>query len=226
MKKKNVTIALLAFLLFTGVSNLFAQDPTTPTAKKPFGEWLTKTPWIVGFGVDIVDDNGTPGSIFHDLKTYEYYPAKFTAEKVLVKGFSAQFAFASTSVNPHNYLMMDFSGKYSFLYKKTEKKILDPYAIAGLGYTYRDRSPLSSNTSEESNNSVTFNLGLGTNVWLYPNMGLNFQGLAKFTKDKYLQASVGLVFRIGGTKAPECTVIPKTKEAEDALQHLRGIINK
>jgi len=50
--------------------------------------------------------------------------------------------------------------------------------------------------------------------------------VAKFTKDKYLQASIGLVFKIGSCKTPDCTVAPKSKEAEDALQHLRGIINK
>lgn len=223
MKKKNVTIALIAFLLFTGVTNLFAQT-TTPTEKKPFGEWLTKTPWIVSFGADIVDDNNDPGSIFHNLKTYQYYPAKFTAEKVLVKGWSAQFAFGSTSLNRHNFLMVDANAKYSFLYKKASK--FDPFAIIGLGYTYRDHSVLGVNSSEDKNNSFTFHTGLGANLWLYPNMGLTAQGLAKFTKDKFLQASIGMVFRIGGTKAPECTVTPKTKEAEDALQHLRGIINK
>lgn len=225
MKKKNVTIALIAFLLFAGVSNINAQE-TQSTAKLPFGKWLTKTPWIVGFGVDIVDDNGKPGNMFHSLKTYEYYPAKFTAEKILKKGFSAQFAFGSTSVNPHNYLMMDLNGKYSFLYKKEGKKVFDPYAIAGLGYSYRDRTPATKNQSGDKNGAVNLNLGLGANIWLFPNMGLNVQGLAKFTKDKYLQASVGLVFRIGGSTPKKCEVAPKTKEAEDALQHLRGIINK
>lgn len=224
MKKKNVTIALIAFLLFTGATNVFAQT-TTPTEKKPFGEWLTKTPWTVSFGADIIDDNGKPGSIFHSLLTYDFYPAKFTAEKVLVKGWSAQLAFGSTSLNPHNFLMFDANAKYSFLYKKAGK--FDPFAILGLGYTYRDRSQDSPNdTDGSSSNAVTFHTGLGANLWLYPNFGLTAQGLAKFTKDKYLQASLGLVFKIGNNKAPECTVTPKTKEAEDALQHLRGIINK
>ncbi len=216
MRKKNVKLALSALLLLSGISTkLNAQ--LTP---------LTKTPWIVGFGADIIDDDNKPSSIFHNLKTYQYYPAKFTAEKVIKNGWSGQLAFGSTSLNPHNFLMLDLNGKYYFMYKKTEKKILDPYGIFGLGYTYRDHSPYVKNTSADHNNTVNLNLGLGANIWLYPNMGINLQGLAKFTKDKYLQASVGLVFRIGGTKAPECTVTPKTQEAQDALQHLRGIINK
>lgn len=225
MKKKNVTIALTAFLLFAGVFNLKAQ--TTPPAEKlGFGKWLTQTPWQVSFGADIIDDNGGPGSIFHNLKTYEYYPAKFVAEKVIKKGWSGQFAFASTSLNPHNFLMVDLNAKYSFLYKKVEKKIFDPFAILGFGYTYRDHSPGVVNPSGQKNSSVTFNAGVGANIWLYPNMGITGQGLAKISGDKYLQASIGLVFKIGGAKKEECTVTPKTKEAEDALQHLRGIINK
>ena len=56
-------------------------------------------------------------------------------------------------------------------------------------------------------------------------MALNLQGQARFTKNPYLVANIGLVFKLNAA-APECEITPKTVEAEDALQHLRGIINK
>lgn len=225
MRKKNVTIALTAFLMFAGVSSITAQE-ATPTEKKPFGVWLTKTPWIVSFGADMIDDNNN-SKIFRSLKEYSYYPAKFTAEKVLKKGWSAQFAFASTSLNPHNYLGIDLNGKYDFNNLIGDTKWFDPFGVLGLGYTYRDLTPMTKNDNPSSSlNSINFNAGLGANFWLFPNMGITAQGLAKFSKNNYLQASLGLVFKIGNCQAPKCEATPKTKEAEDALQHLRGIINK
>lgn len=225
MRKKNVTIALTAFLMFAGVSSVTAQE-TTPTEKKPFGVWLTKTPWIVGFGGEIIDDNNS-SKIFRSLTKYTYYPAKFTAEKVLKKGWSAQFAFASTSLNPHNYLGIDLNGKYDFNNLIGDTKWFDPFAVLGLGYTYRDLTPLASNDDpKSSSNLVNFNAGLGANLWIFPNVAITGQGLAKFTKNNYLQASLGLSFRIGNCPTNKCEATPKTKEAEDALQHLRGIINK
>jgi len=80
--------------------------------------------------------------------------------------------------------------------------------------------------NDKASHLVNFNAGLGANFWLYPNFGLNAQGLAKLGSDSYLQASLGLVFKLGNCQAPKCEATPKTQEAQDALQHLRGIINK
>lgn len=220
MKKQFIRLTLFILLVSNGVS---AQNDTT--ANKSFGKWLTSTPWLVSIDVSMVDDNNDVGSIFRGLRKYQYYPAKFTIEKKIVKGWSAQLTFASTSIKPHNYLALDANAKYSFLHKKTSK--FDPFAILGLGYTYRDYSIEVPNDFEGSSlNSLTFQTGLGANYWLFQNVGITAQGLAKFTNDNYLQASLGIVFKIGNNKAPECTVAPKSQEAQEALQHLRGIINK
>lgn len=220
MKKSSSTLALVAFLMFLGVTNGNAQDSTA--SKKSFGTWLTKTPWIVSFGGNIIDD-GALGETFKAPNKYAYYPAQLTADKVLKKGWSAQFAFSSTSLNPHNFLAVDLNGKYDFNNLIGDTKWFDPYGVLGLGYTYRDLSPLKSGGGS---NVVNFNTGLGANFWLFPNMGITAQGLAKFSSNNYLQASVGLVFKIGNCEAPKCEATPKTQEAQDALQHLRGIINK
>ena len=225
MKKKNVTLAIVAFLMFASTSSLNAQQDST--SKKSFGTWLTKTPWLVSFGGDIIDDNGKPSKTFRDPRSYDYYPAKFAAEKALKKGWSVQFVFASTSLNPHNYLSVDLNAKYDFNKLIGETKWFDPYGVLGLGYTYRDFSVNTKNSaSNSSSNLPNLNIGLGANFWLFPNMGITAQGLAKFSSNNYLQASLGLVFKIGNCDAPKCEATPKTQEAQDALQHLRGIINK
>jgi len=216
--KKNVTIALTALLMFTASSN--AQTPAEST-KVPFGTWLTKTPWIVNFSADIINDNLKGGGLFPGVKQFEFYPAKFTCEKVMKKGWSGQLAFASTGLQPHQYFGTDLNFKYDFNNLIGDTKWFDPFSVLGLGYTYRQ--PFTTNVTS---NQVNANVGLGANFWLFPNMGLTTQGLAKFGKDKYLQASIGLAFKIGGSTPKKCEVAPKTKEAEDALQHLRGIINK
>ena len=56
-------------------------------------------------------------------------------------------------------------------------------------------------------------------------MAINIEGQAKFATDPYLQANVGLVFKINPI-LEKILLKPKSQEAKDALQHLRGIINK
>ena len=215
--KKNVTIALTALLMFTANSNAQAPDSV---GKLPFGQWLTKTPWIVSFGGDIVNDHAKT-KIFDKFLNYDYYPAKFTAEKVMKKGWSVQGAVGTTSFRPHTFLMVDGAFKYDFNNLIGETKWFDPFAIVGAGYSRRNPYPKNS-----IDNAIHFNVGMGFNIWAFKNVGFTTQGLAKFGNDSYLQASFGLVFKIGGSTPKKCEVAPKTKESEDALQHLRGIINK
>jgi len=220
--KKNVTIALTAFLMFAGSFNLNAQQDSS-SSKLPFGQWLTKTPWLVSFGGSIIFDDLNKDDLFKNPLRQKYIPAKFTAEKVLKKGWSLEFAFTSTSLQPHNFLAIDLNGKYD-LNKKNASK-LDLFAVVGLGYTFSNKFP---GTNLEINNrhQANFNAGLAGNYWLFPNMGITAQGIGKIGPNNHLQASLGLVFKIGNCAAPKCEATPKTQEAQDALQHLRGIINK
>ena len=227
--KKNVTIALTAFLMFAGTTGIFAQDAaaTTPKEKKSLATWLTKTPWQVGMGMNLIDDNGEPKSV-GPIKDLAWSPFKFTLEKALVKGWSAQLAFSSTSYNPHNFLAIDVNGKYDLNNLVGDTKWFDPYALVGLDYSYRDYTQGTENVIKNvsSTNKIGFNAGLGANFWLFPNVGIQTQAVAKLAGDNYMAVALGLVFKIGASTPVKCEVAPKTKEAEDALQHLRGIINK
>ena len=227
--KKNVTIALTAFLMFAGTTSIFAQDTTAtaPKEKKSLATWLTKTPWQVGIGMNLIDDNDNTKS-FGSLRDKTWSPFKFTLEKALVKGWDLQLAFSSTSYNPHNFLAIDVNGKYDLNNLIGETKWFDPYALVGLDYSYRDYTELKVNAVKgvSSTNKIGFNAGLGANFWLFPNVGIQTQAVAKLGGNNYMAVSLGLVFKIGAATPAKCEVAPKTKEAEDALQHLRGIINK
>ena len=224
--KKNVTIALTAFLMFAGTTGIFAQDAaaTTPKEKKSLATWLTKTPWQIGIGMNIIDDNQDPKT-FAAIRDAKWSPYKFTMDKALVKGFGVQLAFSSTSYNPHNFLAVDLNFKYNFI---KQPKRFEGFALAGLGYTYRDYTVNTKNTVKkiDSQNTPGLNLGLGANYWIFTNVGIQVQAVANISKDKYMGGALGLIFKIGSTTPVKCEVAPKTKEAEDALQHLRGIINK
>jgi len=223
MKRKNVTLAISALFLFLGTTTIKAQDAeTTATEKRTFGKWLTETPWTVGFGANIIQDGGPlfKSSLFG----YAYFPATFTADKNLSwKGFSTQLAFTSTSLKPHSFLSVDLNLKYDLNNLIGDTKWFDPYAISGVGIAYRDQTTY--NKAYEKNTRPTFAFGFGANFWLTQIMAINLQGQAKFTKDNFLVAHAGLVFKLNNA-APACEATAKTPEAEDALQHLRGIINK
>jgi hypothetical protein len=229
MKRKNVTLAIAAFLMFAGASNLKAQemDSTQSTEKRSFVNWLTETPWQVGMGMSLIDDNDDTKTI-GELKSLAWSPFKFTIEKALVKGWNLQLAFSSTSYNPHNFLAIDLNGKYDFNNLIGDTKWFDPYGLVGLDYSYRDYTLTTENLIKNvsSTNKIGINAGLGANFWLYPNAGIQAQAVAKLGGNNYMSASLGLVFKIGDCPIPTCEATPKTPEAEDALQHLRGIINQ
>lgn len=230
MKRKNVTIAISALLMFLSTSAIKAQDAetsvsdTTVSQKGTFGKWLKETPWTVTFGGSIINDEGGKKLIYPSLFDYTNYPAFIAFDKNLSKeGFSTQLMFQSTSLKNHSFLSLDINFKYDVNELIGDTKFFDPYVISGLGYTFRDASPSKPNYNNLS--TVNFNFGVGANFWLNKILAINTQGLAKFSGNSYLQANIGLVFKLS-QPAPECEVTAKTPEAEDALQHLRGIINK
>ncbi len=225
MKRKNVTLAISALFLFLSTSTIKAQDAdTTVTDKRSFGKWLTETPWTLSFGGSIINDEGGRKLFQPSLFGYTNYPAYIAFDKNLgIDGFSTQFMFQSTSLKSHSYLSLDINFKYDINNIIGETKFFDPYLISGLGYSFRDSSPSQPNYDKLS--SVNFNFGLGANFWLNKIVAINTQGLAKFSGNSYLQANIGLVFKLN-KPAEECEATAKTPEAEDALQHLRGIINK
>lgn len=181
-------------------------------------------------------------------------PAKFSVEKDLygfrhwkyAKGMSVIVSFSSTSLRPHNFLATDFLLKYDLNTLIGDTKLFDPYVLAGVGTSYMDydgrTGPFANrdknNIRQSKDNFLNINAGLGFNLWIFPNVAINLQTIGKFGKlakmwegTNYYQSTIGLVFKISRcneTKVEPVVACPykRSKEAEDALIHLREHINK
>ncbi len=86
-------LALSALSLFAGLATINAQDtpflqfggkPAQDTAaaqKMSFWTYVTKTPWIIQVGPDLVDDNNTRLKEFKLYDNRNFYPIHTSAEK-------------------------------------------------------------------------------------------------------------------------------------------------
>ncbi len=258
MKNKYFIIAFSAFSFLAGLTDSKAQETPflqfggAPAKKdtivvKKTSMWskITKTPWIINVGPDVVDDNGSKFKSFkliHDVSNY--YPIHTSAEKYFKKGLSIQGVFSSETMNTHHFTSVDLNVKYNLKQLIGDTKWFDPYALLGVGYTYR-LYPHGLDTHIAMDNSYNANIGGGVNIWFFKNAGIYAQTLAKFNMHQsdalgggnYIQFSAGVVFKIGGEAiasvpvGPEIKATPpntykRSKEAEDAAQYLRDILNK
>lgn len=251
MKNKYLkTLALSAFSFFVCLATVSGQDtpflqfggkPAQDTAaSKKLSVWafLTTTPWVIQVGPDVVDDNDTRLKEFKIFDERNFYPFHFSAEKRIKKGFGVQGVISTENLNPHDFWSLDLNAKYNFLTKSIdEKKVFDPYALIGGGHTYRD-FPNPMRKLEGKDNSGNFNVGVGANIWIFKNTAIYLQSVAKFVLlqkkfegSNYIQFSAGLAFKIGSNtavKVPEPPVsnYKRSKEAQDAADYLRQILNK
>ncbi len=177
-----------------------------------------KSPWIVGPGWNIVDDNGNAWrKIFAAKSSWHLppFPSSIYLEKMYTKGWSFVFAFnanrykAGKLVNSDipstaNYMLLafDLNAKFDFNELYDFNKLIDPnikyfdyYGTFGFGYTNR--------SAPRVHSAVTLNLGFGANVWIYEGWGINLQSMSKFglaspffrTPKNYLQYSFGVVYK-------------------------------
>ena len=220
MKLKNLKTILIALVIMTQTGTVLAQANGTFWIK--FGVMMKRTPWTVGLGWNIVDDNGNKYKMLFDAKNswnMAYYPSILRCEKYFDKGWSAVFnasfnqyksgKFINDYINPRTgssiFMAYDLNAKYDFtyLYDISDKwfhkleKIIDVYATSGFGFTYR-KNP---NTSVSP--CATYNIGFGTTAILYDGWGINLEAMSKFglqapfyeTGTNYLQYSFGAVYR-------------------------------
>lgn len=227
MKIKHLKQISLFTLILAVALTTNAQQSDINSKQGSFGDWLMETPWRVGFGGSIIKDNtGNFKSSSLDFFNYTYYPASFYAEKDLqLDKLSMQLVFMSTSFKPHGFGSADVNFKYNISSLLGDFEAFDLYGLLGCGVNYRDNNYLSNTTQYDDEYQPSLNTAIGTNIWLTKVMAVNFEGQAKFSTDPYMQANIGLVFKINPI-LEKIVLKPKSQEAKDALQHLRGIINK
>ena len=255
MKNNYMTLALLAiFSFFIGLSTIQAQEKPFlqfggkdtvkkegPAVKKT-SLWskAVNTPWIINFGPAVILDNDEGAkSLFKIFYYKNYYPLSASVEKYLFKGISIQGVLSSETINTRHFTSIQTNIKYNLKELIGDTKWFDPYAVLGGSYTRR-RFPHGQHTETLVDRSLNINAGGGVNLWVYPNTGIFAQALAQFNLlpsrggSNFMQYSLGVVFKIGrgvgAAKVEEVKVAPSTykrsKEAEDAANYLRDILNK
>ena len=190
---KHLKLAMIAlFTLFT-LSNVNAQDENNP--------------WVVGFGVNIVDFYGGDdfGNQVKDLLgnsdwNFLQSVSRITGEKYLDKGFTLQLAGSLNQIDHISaegdtdeiYWSVGAIVKYDVnnLIGETSQWF-DPYVYLGGDYV-----------SFGDNSEGMLNAGVGFNTWFNENLGINFQtgtkkGFADEVRSHY-QTTLGLVFKFGG----------------------------
>lgn len=194
-------LTFLSFLLIA--SQLHAQPYKTVKPYKPY-KWMFGIHWAA-----IEDDGNQFGGLFNVTQSWNLkpYPTMISVDRYFVYGWSAEFQ-ANYGQYAGNRLVngvenvsginvsADLHGKYSFynLYAPRARWI-DPYLIAGVGYTYR--------TGTADPHVMTANIGGGVNFWFVNWMGVRLSSTAKigavptfFNSDNnYFQHSAGIVFR-------------------------------
>ncbi len=193
-----------------------------------FKHFITKTPWIIQLGGNVVDDDGKPFNKVFDVKnTWNVppFPTKLAIEKELNYNWNLELAFTYNNFKPGKTINNDVyttAGTF-FSVDINGKKILtklyriEPYLFSGFGYTLR--------TVSKYSNSVTLNAGFGFNIWVVDNvLGINIQGSGKFgltspivkTGANYLQHSLGIIYKFSGNY----------KKLKAARLHIRKIYTK
>ncbi len=217
---KQIKIALITLMLLGGINHSQAQF------KEKVVRWwfktadmLRPTPWTIGLGWNIVDDNGNAWKkIFAVSSSWNAlaFPSAFKVEKYIDKGWSGMFNFAVDqykvgklinsdipSTSSSLFMSFDLNAKYDFteLYDVNTKwfglptKMFDFYAASGFGYTYRNTARFGG--------AGTFNIGFGMNAIFYKGWGMNIQAMSKFglaspffkTPTNYLQYNFGAIYQ-------------------------------
>lgn len=189
-----------------------------------FNAQMRQTPWIIGGGWNVIDDDGRPFKKVFDVNkgwNIPAYPSRLAVEKILDKenGWSVELGLTYNRHASGNYInsptenvlgnrmlfAVDLAAKYDFnkLYDLNalmfgEQEVFQPFAHMGFAYTYRAIGPLFA-----PRNAVTLNLGLGFNVWIYEGWGIQIQSLSKismaskfpFNYGNYMQHCIGVVYK-------------------------------
>ncbi len=218
MKKFKIALLTLMFLgTLTSVNAQFGVKLRNFIVET--SNYLRPTPWTVGLGWNIVDDNGTPWKkIFDAGNSWQIapFPTSLRGEKDMTKGWSVMLNInfnqykAGKLVNSDLpatssslFMSYDVNAKYNFSHLfdfsskvfKLPEKLLDVYMASGFGYTYRNTAKVSG--------AATYNIGFGMTAIFYKGWGMNLEAMSKFglkgpifkTPSNYLQYNFGAVYR-------------------------------
>jgi outer membrane protein OmpA-like peptidoglycan-associated protein len=216
MKTYNVILSILLCLWAgTSIAQTGCSDCLTPK------DSTVTSSWIVGVGINIVDDSATPfgWDVIKIEETWNMvpYPSRLSLGRFFGNGLGIeaigtynrykQGKLVDGQINNalREYFALD--GKISYDLNKLvgETAWFDPYIHAGGGYS-----------SIGGLGRMTFNTGFGFNTWFSDKWGLNLNTMGKWGikegATKQLQHSAAVVYRFGVEKE-----LTKKGEAKLAL---------
>ncbi|WP_378188269.1 hypothetical protein ACE939_07370 [Aquimarina sp. W85] len=173
-------------------------------------------PWILGVGINLIDDSGTGLSgKFKISENYNYSaPISMSLEKRYHNDYGISVMLSHNRFlegkrvnmqlleDPISFYAIDTNFKYyitnNWLY--TERAMYEGYLTTGAGVSIYNQE-----------RATLINAGLGVNIYLSERIRLNLQGLAKLypgSKNRlasnYYQYNIGLIFRFTDGKICHC----------------------
>jgi hypothetical protein len=209
MKKKN-SIILACLICFTHI--IYAQESSL---------WFKRSPWLIGIGVNIVDDNNYQFQKLFDAKhswNIPPYPTRVNVEKVLKYGISVEGIANYNVYNKNNIILGTFSNykrnffsfdvmaKYDLNEWFGETYWFDPFVTTGFGFSSisAEKQVKSGDIQGKAQNGLNYNVGFGFNLWITEEIGVGTQALGKFglgklglgnKNDNYTQYSFSVIYR-------------------------------
>ena len=161
--------------------------------------------WILGFGINAVDDSGSGNDFFNISEAWNVasYPSRLSVGTIFPSGLGVEAIMTFNTykegkivdfnpiIEPVNYVAFDTRLVYDLSLLFGQNGWLDPYLGTGWGIT---KMP--------DNNRTTMNAVLGFRTWLSVNWALDFNTTAKWSLSKrngatnHLQHGIGLVYKI------------------------------
>ena len=208
--KRNSIISLFSLLFF--FQTLLAQESSL---------WFKRSPWLIGIGVNIVDDNNYQFQKVFDAKNswnIRPFPTRINVEKVLKFGLSVEGIANYNVYNKNNIILGRFSNykrnffsfdvmaKYDLNEWFGETYWFDPFVTSGIGFSSisAEKQVNAGDIKGKAQNGLNYNIGFGFNLWVSEHLAIGTQALGKFglgklglgnKNDNYTQYSFSVIYR-------------------------------
>ncbi len=201
---KNPTLYLLVFVCF-GLQQLFPQQDSLRLTEK---DSIVSSYWLVGLGINIVDDSGDAFNDFTTIKdqwNMVPYPSRINVGRYFRNGLGLEAIAAYNrykegyrvdgQINPEvkDYFSLDTRLSYDLNKLIGQTGWFDPYVGAGVGYT--DANDIGRGT---------YNAVLGFRTWFSDHWGLDLNTSGKWSfgneATNHIQHAAGVTYRFNIAK--------------------------
>ena len=228
--KKNILLVLLCANIFISHSQTQEIPETLETPEITEKDSTIVSSWIVGLGINAVDDSDHTKFRVFDVKdawNSRPYPSRVSIGKYFKSGLGLELISAINKYKEGKiveglrltedigYFSIDSRLSYDLNKVIGETGWFDPYVGVGLGYTDANNTPRG-----------TYNAIFGFRTWLSDRVGLDFNTSGKWTKDNdlsnHIQHAVGVVYRFKAEKE----LTKKGQEKLDLIKELEKETNR